>query len=47
MERDTQDVNYELRLLTTLDVFDDNIWIEPEPSGKLIKEKTKKGYVEK
>jgi hypothetical protein len=33
MERDTQDVNYELRLLTTLDVFDDNIWIEPEPSG--------------
>lgn len=33
MERDMQDVNYKLRLLTTLDVIDDNIWIEPEPTG--------------
>ncbi len=28
-----QEINFELRFLATLDVFDHNIWVEPEPNG--------------
>jgi hypothetical protein len=36
MEIDMQDIDYDLRFLTTLDVFDHNIWVEPNGDNAIF-----------
>ena len=36
MEIDLQDINYDLRFLVTLDVFDHNIWVEPDGENAIF-----------